>query len=279
MLFDSHAHFNIDKKAEADLEKLAAGIEGSELSYVMNIGVDLETSFLACEQAKRYPWCYATVGVHPQDVHKMDDEELYALKTLAMEDKVKAIGEIGLDYFHMGATEDKEEQKEWFRKQIRLANEISMPIAIHCREADGDCLEILKQEGAFSKERIAKFPARESVNGIGEKDARVLLHCYSGSSELAEEYVKLGATISIAGPVTFKNAKKQVKTVERIPIEFLLAETDSPFLTPEPHRGERNTPLNVKFVVAKFAEIKGITYEEAASITCRNAKRFYGIED
>ena len=154
-----------------------------------------------------------------------------------------------------------------------------MPIAIHCREADGDCLEILKQEGAFSKERIAKFPARESVNGIGEKDARVLLHCYSGSSELAEEYVKLGATISIAGPVTFKNAKKQVKTVERIPIEFLLAETDSPFLTPEPHRGERNTPLNVKFVVAKFAEIKGITYEEAASITCRNAKRFYGIED
>ena len=143
MLFDSHAHFNIDKKAEADLEKLAAGIEDSELSYVMNIGVDLETSFLACEQAKRYPWCYATVGVHPQDVHKMDDEELYALKTLAMEDKVKAIGEIGLDYFHMGATEDKEEQKEWFRKQIRLANEISMPIAIHCREADGDCLEIL----------------------------------------------------------------------------------------------------------------------------------------
>lgn len=275
ILFDSHSHLNNERYKEKDVANLAREIEESELAYVMDIGFDLPSSALAAEHAEKYPWCYGAVGCHPHDAKTMDDNMLKLIESLAKKEKIKAIGEIGLD-FHYDFS-DRDVQELWFRKQIQLANKLGMPIVIHSREADEPVMHILKEEGAFSEERKAKFPKR--INEMGEEvaDARVLLHCYSGSSELAKQYVKLGATISIAGPVTYKNARKTVKVVEDIPLEFLLIETDAPYLTPEPHRGKPNKSPYVRHTAEKVAEIKGISFEEVAARTCENAKIFFDI--
>ncbi len=280
MFFDSHAHLNNDMIDEARAEMVRA-IENSELDYVMDIGFDLPSSKLAVDHAAKYPWCYAAVGCHPHDTDTMDDMQLALIKGLAKKKKVMAIGEIGLD-FHFDHS-PRDVQREWFRRQIRLANELKMPIAIHSREADQEVLDILKEEGAFSDERKSWFPERPDTTGFISKqpgtcrDARVLLHCFSGSAELGRQYVKLGATISIAGPVTYKNNRKTVGVVEALPLDFLLVETDSPYLTPEPFRGKKNDPSKVEFTARKVAEIKGLTVEEVAAATKANAMRFYGI--
>ncbi len=280
MFFDSHAHLNNDMTDEARAEMVRA-IENSELDYVMDIGFDLPSSKLAVDHAAKYPWCYAAVGCHPHDTDTMDDMQLALIKGLAKKKKVMAIGEIGLD-FHFDHS-PRDVQREWFRRQIRLANELKMPIAIHSREADQEVLDILKEEGAFSDERKNWFPERPDTTGFISKqpgtcrDARVLLHCFSGSAELGRQYVKLGATISIAGPVTYKNNRKTVGVVEALPLDFLLVETDSPYLTPEPFRGKKNDPSKVEFTARKVAEIKGLTVEEVAAATKANAMRFYGI--
>ena len=267
---------------DEEREETVRAIENSQLDYVMDIGFDLTSSKLAVDHAARYPWCYAAVGVHPHDTEGMDDMQLAMIKGLAKKNKVMAIGEIGLDFHYDYSPRD--EQREWFRKQIRLANELRMPIVIHSREADQEVMDILKEEGAFSDERKSWFPERPDTTGYVKSDtaapdARVLLHCFSGSAELGRQYVKLGATLSIAGPVTYKNNRKTVQVVEEIPIEFLLVETDSPYLTPVHFRGKRNTPLFVELTAAKVAEIKGITLEEAAEKTKENAMRFYGIRE
>ena len=186
-----------------------------------------------------------------------------------------AIGEIGLDFYY--GKEDREEQQELFRKQIRLANELRMPIMIHSRDAHQLTMDILNEEGAFTDERKSWFPARPSADGGTEADARVQLHCYSGSVELAYEYVKLGATISLGGPITFKNGKKAAEVARQIPIEYLLSETDAPYLAPEPFRGRPNKSPYITHVVRRMALLKGIEYEEAAAILTENGKRFFGI--
>ncbi len=270
MLFDSHSHID-DKRFDEDREQMIRRIEDSQLAYVMDIGCDLESSVRVTEYAAKYPWCYAAVGVHPHEAKTMDEETLLMIKGLARKPKVLAIGEIGLDYYYDHSERDL--QQHWFRRQIQLALSLEMPIVIHDRDANDDVMRILKEEGVFSKERTSVFPIQED----GLPDARLLMHCFSGSRELARQYVKLGATISIAGPVTFKNARKTIEVVEEIPLEHLLVETDSPYLTPEPHRGRRNEPAYVAHTAAKVAEIKGISYEEAARVTCQNAKRFFGI--
>lgn len=266
MLFDSHAHINNDTYTTADREALIKEIEASDLSYVMDIGFNLKSSQRAVSHAKRLPWCYAVVGVHPHDAKTMNEDVLEKIKELTKEPKVKAIGEIGLD-FHYNHS-DEATQEYWFRRQIQLANELKMPIVIHSRDADQRTMDILKEEGAFSKERCNFFP-----NG----DPRVLLHCFSGSKELAQQYVKLGATLSIAGPVTYKNNRKTVEVVEAIDIKHLLVETDSPYLTPVPFRGKQNKPPYVEHTLRRVALIKGISYEEAARITTENGKRFFNI--
>lgn len=292
MLFDSHAHLNEKSLTEEERQASIDAIEKSSLDYVMDIGFDLESSKIAIDHAAKYPWCYAVVGCHPQDSGSMDDMQLSLIKGLARKDKVMAIGEIGLDYHYDEPPRDV--QREWFRKQIRLANELKMPIVIHSREADQEVMDILKEEGAFSDERKSWFPKRPDSAGylkkqssLGDRltggkddlcdDARVLLHCFSGSAELAKQYVKLGSTISIAGPVTFKSNRKTTAVVDEVPIDFLLVETDSPYLTPEPFRGKRNMPPLVEHTAAKVAEIKGISYEAAAEKTKENAMRFYGM--
>lgn len=274
MLFDSHAHINNDTFTEEEREALIADIEASDLSYVMDIGFDLPSSEQAVKDAQRLTWCYAAVGVHPHDAKTMDEDVLRRIKELAGEEKVQAIGEIGLDFYYNKS--EAEDQRYWFRRQIQLANELKMPIVIHSREADQETMDILKEEGAFSDERASWFPKRPGPTG--EKDCRVLLHCFSGSRELAEQYVKLGATISIAGPVTYKNNRKTTEVVGAIPIEYLLVETDSPYLTPEPFRGRKNKPPYVEYTARRVALIKGMEYEDVCRRTLENAKRFFGIE-
>ena len=281
MLFDSHAHINNTDMTPGRVEELVSQVENSTLEYVTDIGFDLPSSRKAVENAARYPWCYAAVGVHPHDTDDMDDMTLYMIKSLAAKPKVQAIGEIGLDFHYDNS--DRDAQRTWFRRQIRLANELKMPIVIHSREADQETMDILKEEGAFTDERKSWFPQRPDSEGFvggtpgNVPDARVLIHCFSGSAELASQYVKFGATISIAGPVTYKNNRKTVAAAAAVPIDFLLVETDSPYLTPEPLRGRRNSPVNVEYTARKIAEIKGMDYEEVAARTNSNACRFYGI--
>ena len=276
MLFDSHTHLNNENINDELRDQLAAEIDASDVNYVMDVGFDLGSSMQAIEDAAKYPWCYAAVGVHPHDAKTLDEDVLTLVKGLTKKPKVQAIGEIGLDFYYDHS--DRDVQRYWFRRQIQLANELKMPIAIHSREADQETMDILKEEGAFTAERAGWFPKRKGPNGEMVPDCRVLLHCFSGSKELAQQYVKLGATISIAGPVTFKNNRKTREVVEALPIEFLLVETDAPYLTPEPFRGKKNKSPFVEHTARKIAEIKGMDYEEVAKITCQNAKVFYDIE-
>lgn len=264
MLFDSHAHLN-SERYENNREKIVEAIEKSDLSYVMDVGYDLESSAMAVKHAEKYPWCYAVVGCHPHDTKTMDGATLVMFKGLAKKPKVKAIGEIGLDYYRN--LSERDVQQYWFRRQVQLALELDMPIVIHDRDANDDVMRILKEEGVFSKARTERLG-----------DAKLLMHCFSGSKELARQYVKLGAAISVAGPVTYGNARKSIEVVQEIPLEHLLIETDSPYLTPEPLRGKLNRPDYVEYTARKVAEIKGISYEEAARATCENAKRFFSIE-
>ncbi|MBO4992180.1 MAG: TatD family hydrolase [Firmicutes bacterium] len=274
MLFDSHAHINEERFAE-NRSQLCADIEASQLRCVMDIGYDLESSQQAVKDAAAYDFCYAAVGVHPHDTKNMDDMTLAMIRGLAKKPKVQAIGEIGLDFYYDNSP--REEQRYWFRKQIQLALELKLPIVIHAREADQEVMDILKEEGVFSKRRTDDFPPQPD----GSPDARVLLHCFSGSKELGRQYVALGATLSIAGPVTYKNARKTVEVVEAIDLSRLLVETDSPYLTPEPMRKEHRTnlPLYVEYTARKVAEIKGISFEEVARATMENGRRFFGIEE
>lgn len=250
-------------------------INNSDVSYVMDVGCDLSSSLQSVKNAGENEWCYAVVGIHPHEVSDIDEMEISLIEGLAKKEKVQAIGEIGLDYHYMHSTKD--DQKKWFREQIRLANKLKMPIVIHSREAAKDTMDILIEEGAFSDERKGWFPKRTLSDGSQVSDARVLLHCYSGGVEQGMEYIKLGGTLSMAGPLTYKNNKKSVEVVKQIPIEYLLVETDAPYLTPEPFRGKPNESPYVEHTARRMAVIKGMDYEEVARITCENAKKFFNI--
>lgn len=276
MFFDSHAHLNYERFSDEKRRAIAEEIEKSgKITCMCDVGFDLKSSVQAVEDAARYPWCYAAVGVHPHDTSHMSEDILKSIRALAAKDKVVAIGEIGLD-FHYDFS-DRDSQRLWFRKQIRLADELNMPIIIHSREADRETMDILEEEGAFSEKRKEYFSRRKNRYGDFKPHSGVLLHCYSGSAELAKEYVKKGATISVCGPVTFKNNKKTVQVVKEIPLEHLLIETDTPYLTPEPFRGKENRPYYVEYTARKIAEIKNCSIEIVAKKTLENAADFFQI--
>lgn len=254
MLFDSHAHLN-DKRFTNDLDQVIERAKAAGVEYIMNPGADYESSVAAIELADQYDLIYAAVGIHPHDASSLDDMMLALLKKMARHPKVKAIGEIGLDYHYDFSPRDV--QKHWFRKQLQMAKTLNLPVIIHDREANQDVFDILREEDMFA--------------------TGVLLHCYSGSAELARQYVNLGAYISIAGPVTFKNARKLVEVVERVPLERLMIETDAPYLTPHPYRGKRNESAYVKYVAEKVAEIKNLPYEDVIRQTNLNAKTYFNI--
>lgn len=256
MLFDSHAHLD-DTKFNDDREAVIGDMRQKGVSYITNIGYDLDSSRRSLVLAKRYPFIYATVGVHPHDVENLTENDILELAELAKDEKAVAIGEIGLDYYYDNSPRDL--QRKWFERQVQLALDLGMPIAVHNRESNEDCMKILK-----------KFDIKK-IGGI--------MHCYSGSAEMAKEVVKLGMNISFAGPITFKNNRRGVETVQQIPLEHILIETDCPYLAPEPLRGTRNDSRNVRLVAEKIAEIKGISFEEVAKITTENAKRVYRIND
>jgi len=272
-LFDSHAHINYEKYTIKERAEIMERVEASPLAFVLDVGFDIESSRQAIADASDKPWCFAAVGVHPHYAESFRDEDLDTLRKLAGATKVVAFGEIGLDYYRDYSPRDM--QRKAFGKQLRLALETGLPVIIHDRESGGDTLDILKKEGAFSDGRKAGFPQNPET---GFSDARVLMHCFSGSAEMALEYVSLGCTISVAGPVTYKNNKKTVRVAAEVPLDRLLIETDAPYLTPEPFRGRQNEPVNVEYVARKVAELRGISYEELADATLANAKRFFGIE-
>ena len=275
MLFDSHCHFT-DEGFDGCREELAEKIRDSEVRRIVDIGTDLETSRAAAAAAAAYDFCYAAVGYHPSEVAELTEEKLAECLALLAKPKVVAIGEIGLDYYwednpHRGL------QQHWFRRQLQEAARRGARVCVHTRDADDDTLRILKEE-IFEK-KIPDPAAVQSPRLIRVSDrVKVLMHCYSGSAELARQYVKLGAKISIAGPITYKNARRNVEVVEALDLKDLLIETDSPYLAPVPLRGKQNTPLNVEYVARKIAEIKGLSYEEVADATYRNACDFYRID-
>lgn len=253
--FDNHAHLD-DERFNEDRDEIIVKIHNDEIDKFVSAGYSLESSKKSIELSKKYDFIYSTCGVSPNDIPQTEEElwkELDEIKKLAKENKkVVAIGEIGLDY-HWN-TENKELQKKAFVEQIKIANELNLPIQIHTRDAVMDTLEILKQ------------------NNVNKKG---IFHCCPLNRELVKEGLKLGFYISFAGPVTFKNSKNANEIIEMVPNDKMLIETDSPYLSPKPFRGKRNDPRNVKFIAKKIAEVKNLTTEEVAKITYENAMRIF----
>jgi TatD DNase family protein len=254
MLFDTHAHLNAEQ-FEEDAEQVIERAKEAGVSHIVVVGFDGVTIPKAIELAEAYDFIYAAVGWHPVDAIDMTDEHLQWLEELAAHPKVVALGEMGLDYYWDKSP--KEVQHEVFRKQIRLAKKVKLPIIIHNREATQDIVNILREEGA------------SEVGGI--------MHCFSGSVETAKQCIEMNFLISLGGPVTFKNAKKPKEVAAEIPMEKLLIETDCPYLAPHPYRGKRNEPSYVSLVAEEIARIKELSYEEVAKVTAENAKRLFGI--
>ncbi|HHV27062.1 TatD family deoxyribonuclease [Anaerosalibacter bizertensis] len=255
MLIDSHAHLD-DPKFNKDRDRLIKSLKQNDISLVINVGADVSSSIKSVKLADEYENIYAAVGVHPHSAKEMDDSTIDVLKAFAKRDKVVAIGEIGLDFHYDNSPRDI--QRKWFIEQIKLAKELNMPIIVHSRDADQETFDILKEE------------ADERLRGV--------LHCYSGSAEMAKDYIDLGFYISLAGPVTFKNARKPKEVAKVVPMDKLLIETDSPYLTPEPHRGKRNEPLYVRHVASMIAELRGMDFEDVGRITSENTKRLFNID-
>ena len=254
MLIDSHAHLD-DKRFNRDRDMIIRNLNSNGIESVVNIGADLKTSKASVELANKYENIYAVVGVHPHSAREMDKSAIETLKELAKDKKVLAIGEIGLDFHYDRSPRDV--QRAAFKTQIELAKELGLPIVIHSREADQETFDTIK----------------EAMDG----NLKVLLHCYSGSAELAEEYLKLGCYISLAGPVTFNNARVPKEVAKMVPLDRLLVETDCPYLTPAPYRGKRNEPMFVKYVAKEIAELKNVDMEELSKATVENTKKFYNM--
>ena len=253
MLFDTHAHLN-DEAFNQDRAELLAGLPEKGIGLVMNAGCSLEASREVVEMAQQYPWLYAAVGSHPDAADEVDETVLEEYRKLCkLNPKVKAIGEIGLDYHYEDIP--REIQQKAFRLQMELARELDLPVIVHERDAHEDGMAIVRE-----------FP---TVKGV--------FHCYSGSAEMARQLVDMGWYIGFTGVLTFKNARKAVETAASIPLDRIVLETDCPYMAPEPFRGKRNDPGYLYRMAEQLAQIRGIKAEEAAAITTENGKRLYRI--
>jgi len=255
MLIDTHTHLN-DEKFNEDRQAVIQRAKDSGVEYLINIGYNRETILSTLDLINEYDYIYGVIGWHPNDASEMTDADLSWLEELSSHPKIVGIGEIGLDYYWDDVPKDV--QKEAFRKQIQLAKRVNLPIVIHDRDAHQDVCDILHEEDV------------KQVGGI--------MHSFSGSIEMAQQCMEMGFYISFSGPVTFKNAKKPKEVAVEVPIDRILVETDSPYLTPEPYRGKRNESSYVKYVAEKIAELRGIDVEEIARITTENAKRVFRLE-
>jgi TatD DNase family protein len=255
MLIDSHAHLEMPDFRK-DLEQVIQRAKASGVGYIFTVGTEKKDWKRALEIADSHPSIYAILGVHPHHAKEIEDQTYPTLRELCQNGKVKAYGEIGLDFYRNLSPRDI--QLKRFREQIGLAKELGLPIVVHDREAHHETLRILKSEKA------------EKCGGI--------IHCFSGDYEMAKACVDMGFCISIPGSITFKNAEGFREIVKRIPLESLLVETDAPFLTPEPFRGKRNEPSYVRYTAEKVAEIKKISFEQVAEVTTENALRVYRLK-
>ncbi|MCM1989887.1 TatD family hydrolase [Oceanirhabdus seepicola] len=253
MIFDSHAHYD-DEKFDQDRECVIKEIKESGVVGVLNCGSSVKGMRSSVELARKYDFFYAAVGIHPENADEYNHEILKEIEEYTQDDKVKAIGEIGLDYY-WEENPPKDVQKKVFREQMALADKLNMPVVIHDREAHKDTLEIIKE-----------FP---NVTGV--------VHCFSGSVEFAKECVKLGYYIGVTGVVTFKNSKKLKEVVKEIPMDRLLVETDCPYMAPSPNRGKRNKSDYIKFIIEEISSIKEISYDEVERVTKKNIENMIKI--
>lgn len=250
MLFDTHAHLDASD-FDSDRDELIAGLPEKGIGLVMNPGCNFPSSQAAIAQAERYDFLYAAVGTHPDAADKVDEAMIAEYRALCRRPKVKAIGEIGLDYHYEDVP--REIQKKAFRMQMELARELDLPVIVHDREAHEDCMSI-----------VGEFP---EVTGV--------FHCYSGSAEMAKVLIKKGWYIGFTGVITFKNARKAIEVASTVPLDRIVIETDSPYLAPEPFRGKRNDPSKLFRVAQRLAELRGLTADEVQRITMENGKRLY----
>lgn len=262
MIFESHAHYD-DARFDEDRKALLESLKTAGISHVVNVGANMQSSNTTLELAKKYPFIYAALGIHPEDSEEVTTANLEKLRMLCRENhisqggKVVAVGEIGLDYYW--DEPNRKIQKRGFEKQLELAKEVKLPVIIHSREAAQDTVEIMQACGA------------DQTGGV--------VHCYSYSGEMAKVFLNMGFYIGLGGVVTFSNARKIKEAVAYIPIERILVETDSPYLAPMPNRGKRNSSLNLPYIIEEIAAIKGMSSKEVEDITAANAKQLFGKGD
>lgn len=255
MLFDTHAHYN-DDRFKDDVDLVLSDMKANEVELIVNAcsSIDeIEDIIVLCE---KYPFMYGSVGVHPHEAKSIRDADMDILKKYAAHPKIKAIGEIGLDYYYDSSPRDI--QKKWFSHQLELSQEINMPFVIHDRDAHGDTMDILRAT-----------PLK--TTGV--------FHCYAGSKEMAKEVLNKGLYIAFGGSVTFKNSVHPKEVAAYVPLDRIVLETDAPYLAPVPQRGRRNDSRYMHFVAETIAQIKGISYEEVANATFENGKKLFGIQE
>lgn len=253
MYFESHAHYD-SEQFDDDRYEVIESLKNSGVDYVINVGADMQSSLTSIELSRKYDFIYAAVGVHPHDAENVKAEDYETLSSYLKEDKVVALGEIGLDYYYDLSPRDI--QRQVFKNQLDICENAKKPVIIHSREAAQECFDMIKDS----------------------KVRRGVIHAFSGSTEMAKEYIKMGFYIGVGGIVTFKNARKLVEVVENIPLERILIETDSPYLSPVPVRGTRNNSQNLKYITEKIAQIKQISPENVAEITRKNAVSLFDIK-
>lgn len=254
MIIETHAHYD-DKAFDEDREALLERLPEADIGRVINVGANMATTENSVALAEKYPYVYAAVGVHPDDVEELNDTAMERLHELCRRDKTVAVGEIGLDYYWHKEEEHQKLQQYWFRRQLAIAREEGLPFIIHSRDAAKDTFDIMTEENAGE------------IGGV--------VHCFSYSVELAREYVKMGLYIGIGGVVTFKNARKLKEVVADIPLEHIVLETDSPYMAPTPHRGKRNCSLYLPCVAEEIARLKNISAKEVIAATEKNARRLF----
>lgn len=254
MLFDSHAHYNSEQFLE-DLDEVLGKMKENGVGYIMNACSDISEFDDIKNLIEKYDFLYGAAGVHPHEVGNMTDADLEKIAEFSKHPKIKAIGEIGLDYYYDNSPRDA--QKYWFARQLDLAVDLNLPIIIHDRDAHKDTMDILKDHNA------------KAVGGA--------FHCYTGSVEMAKEVLDMGLYIAFGGSITFKNAQKPIEVAKYVPIESIIIETDCPYLTPVPFRGKRNSSLYVHLVAEKIAEVKGMEVSEVIKHTTENAKKCFRI--
>ena len=253
-IFDTHAHYD-DRAFTEDMDGLLRDMHEKGVERIVNIGCSMKSSKKIAEMVKEYDFLYGPVGVHPDDVGNLTNQDMQMLIDLSKQDKILAIGEIGLDYHYDGI--DKDNQKRWFVEQLNIAKQEKLPVVIHSRDAAKDTLDIMKAEHA------------EITGGV--------IHCFSYGVEMAREYLNMGYYIGVGGVVTFKNGRKLKEVVEYTPLERIVLETDAPYLAPVPFRGKRNRSIYLQYVAEEIAAIKNVPVEQVYEMTFENAEKMYRL--